>query len=51
MSMFERLIKAREKQAQLSVHAHLATFDDETLSKIGVNRKDLKKGGTINFFM
>ena len=48
---FEHLLRAREKQAQLSVHAYLAQFDDVTLARLGMNRKDLKKGGSINHFM
>lgn len=51
MSMFSNLIKAREKQAELSVHAYLAQFDDNTLSRMGVNRKNLKSGGTVNHFL
>lgn len=51
MSMFSNLIKAREKQAELSVHAYLAQFDDNTLSRMGVNRKNLKTGGSINHFL
>ena len=51
MSMFSNLIKAREKQAELSVHAYLAQFDDSTLSRMGVNRKSLKTGGSINHFI
>lgn len=49
--MFSNLIKAREKQAVLSVHAYLAQFDDSTLSRMGVNRKSLKTGGSINHFI
>lgn len=51
MSMFSNLIRAREKQAELSVHAYLAQFDDSTLSRMGVNRKALKKGGSVNHFI
>ncbi len=51
MSMFSNLIKAREKEAELSVHAYLAQFDDSTLSRMGVNRKSLKSGGRVNHFL
>jgi len=51
MSIFSNLLKAREKHAELSVHAYLSQFDDTTLSRMGVNRKDLKKGGSINHFL
>lgn len=51
MTMFNKILQAREKQAQLCVHAHLATLDDATLTRIGVNRKELKAGGRMNFFM
>lgn len=51
MSMFAKLIKSREKQAELSVHAYLSQFDDATLSRIGVSRKNLKKGGVVNHFL
>ena len=48
---FERLMQVREKQAQLSVHAYLATLDDATLTRAGVKRSELKKGGRINHFV
>jgi len=51
MNMFSKILHAREKQAELCVHAHLATFNDATLSSMGYKRKDLKKGGHVNFFM
>lgn len=51
MSIFSSLMKSREKQAELSVHAYLAQFDDATLNRIGVKRTELKKGGQINHFL
>lgn len=51
MSIFSKLMKSREKQAELSVHAYLSQFDDATLSRIGYNRKSLKTGGQINHFL
>ncbi|MGI9352293.1 MAG: hypothetical protein ACR2O3_12080 [Rhizobiaceae bacterium] len=48
---FERLLRSREKQAQLSVHAYLAQFDDATLARFGMKRNQLKKGGQINHFI
>lgn len=48
---FERLMRVREKQAQLSVHAYLATLDDATLTRVGMKRQDLKKGGRVNHFV
>ena len=48
---FERLLRTREKQAQLSVHAYLAQFDDATLARLGMRRDQLKKGGNINHFL
>ncbi len=51
MSMFSNLIKAREKQAELCVHAYLSQFDDATLTRMGVNRKSLKTGGSVNHFL
>lgn len=50
-SGFERMMRVREKQAQLSVHAYLATLDDATLTRAGIKRGDLKKGGQINHFV
>jgi len=47
----EKFMRVREKAAQLSVHAYLASLDDSTLKNIGVNRKDLKKGGRVNHFV
>jgi len=51
MSIFNKILRAREKQAELSVHAHLASYDDATLSRLGVARKELKSGGYVNYFM
>ena len=48
---FESLLRAREKQAQLSVHAYLAQFDDAKLARLGVYRSQLKSGGSINHFI
>lgn len=48
---FERFMRVRQKQAELSVHAYLATMDDATLKRLGMRREDLKKGGTINHFI
>ena len=48
---FERFVRVRERQAELSVHAYLATMDDATLNRLGVNRKSLKKGGSVNHFL
>lgn len=48
---FENVLRAREKQAQLSVHAYLAQFDDATLARFGMKREQLKKGGNINHFI
>lgn len=48
---FERLIRTRQRQAELSVHAYLAQFDDAKLAGLGIKRKDLKVGGTINHFL
>ncbi|MEM7290163.1 MAG: hypothetical protein AAF412_07330 [Pseudomonadota bacterium] len=48
---FDKLIRVREKQAQLSVHAYLASLDDSTLNRAGIKRDALKKGGQINYFM
>lgn len=48
---FDRFMRIREKQAELSVHAYLATLDDSTLKRIGVNRRNLKKGGRVNHFI
>ena len=45
------LMRAREKQAQLSVHAYLAQFDDESLNSLGVKRSQLKRGGSVNHFI
>ncbi|MEM9333173.1 MAG: hypothetical protein AAGA53_17755 [Pseudomonadota bacterium] len=50
-SGFESLLRTREKQAQLSVHAYLAQLDDGTLARLGMKREELKKGGSINHFI
>ncbi len=51
MSLFDNILRARQEQAELSVHAYLAGLDNKTLKTLGVNRKDLKKGGRINHFL
>ena len=48
---FERFVRVRQKQAELSVHAYLSTMDDATLTRLGVNRKELKRGGSVNHFL
>ena len=48
---FDRLMRARQKQAELSVHAYLATMDDATLKRLGFSRDKLKKGGSVNHFI
>lgn len=48
---FGRFMRINERQAELSVHAYLASLDDATLGRMGVNRNNLKKGGRINHFI
>ena len=48
---FGQLLRAREKQAERSVHAYLATLDDASLKRAGFNRNELKSGGRINHFL
>ncbi|MEO0328635.1 MAG: hypothetical protein AAF217_08565 [Pseudomonadota bacterium] len=50
-SGFNSLMRAREKEAQLSVHAYLSNLDDVALTRLGVSRSQLKQGGSVNFFM
>ncbi len=50
-SGFGNLLRAREKQAQLSVHAYLAQLDDARLASMGGKRSQLKTGGKINHFL
>lgn len=50
-SAAKAFVVAREKQAQLSVHAYLAQFDDASLENMGVKRHELKKGGSVNHFL
>jgi len=38
-----KLVAVREAQAARLVNAHLATLDDETLARLGVDRKALEK--------
>lgn len=47
----DRFMRVREKQAELSVHAYLASLDDATLGRMGISRKNLKKGGRVNHFI
>ncbi|MEM9280046.1 MAG: hypothetical protein AAGA76_15885 [Pseudomonadota bacterium] len=48
---FGKLLRTRERQAQLSVHAYLAQFDDATLARLGMKREELKTGGSVNHFI
>lgn len=41
----ERMIAAREKQAQRYVNGALLNLDDETLARAGVTRSDIQKRG------
>lgn len=50
-SGFDSFVRTRERQAQLSVHAYLAQLDDATLTKMGVSRDKLKRGGRVNHFI
>jgi len=50
-SATKAIMRAREKQAQLSVDAYLAQFDDASLASFGVSRTSLKKGGSVNYFI
>ena len=42
---FDRMIKAREKQARHYVNGALLALDDETLNRAGYNREKLRKEG------
>ena len=48
---FGNLMRQRERQAKLSVHAYLASLDDASLTRVGFKRSELKTGGRINHFM
>jgi len=50
-NLMNKTIRARELQAQRSVHAYFAQFDDATLARLGMKREELKKGGSVNYFM
>ena len=50
-SAFERIIKARERQAQLYVNGILLNFDDETLARSGFDRAELKKRAATRYFL
>jgi len=38
-----KFVAVRQAQAERIVNAHLATLDDETLTRIGIDRKALEK--------
>ena len=42
---FDRMIAAREKQARRFVNGALLNLDDDTLSRAGLNRADIRKEG------
>jgi len=46
------MIKARERSMRGHVYANMLNMDDETLSRLGLKREDIKKHATspINFF-
>lgn len=50
-SATKSVLRARQEHATKSVHAYLAQFDDASLARMGYNRKDLKRGGQLNFFL
>lgn len=42
-SFGEKFVEVRKAQAERFVNAHLASLDDATLARIGVDRKALEK--------
>ncbi|GIL01041.1 MAG: hypothetical protein BroJett030_09400 [Alphaproteobacteria bacterium] len=46
-SGFDRMVKARERQARRYVNAALLQFDDETLARAGFSRQELERQGAI----
>ena len=46
---FERMIAARERQAQRYVNGALLSLDDETLARGGFNRKDIRAAGASSY--
>lgn len=51
MSFFGNVLKARQEKAARDVHAYLAQFDDAQLNRLGYDRKQLKSGGSVNYFL
>ena len=51
MSFFGNILKARQEKATRDVHAYLAQMDDAQLKRMGYDRKQLKRGGSVNFFI
>lgn len=43
--LFDRLIEARQAQAERAVAAHLLSLDDVTLDKLGYDRAALRASG------
>ena len=46
---FDRMVAAREKQARRYVNGALLNLDDETLTRAGFNRKELRAQGASNY--
>ncbi len=47
---FDRMVEARERQVRRYVNSALLQFDDETLSRAGLNRKEIeRRGGGSNY--
>ncbi len=47
---FNRMIEARQRQANAMVYAYLATLDNETLESLGYTREELGNPGPVHWY-
>lgn len=49
--LFQRMIDARQKEAQRYVNAYLSRLDDETLARYGVERSETRDAFSPRFYV
>lgn len=48
---FERIVAAREAEAEAYFNGYLATLDDETLKRMGKTRDEVTRGAKLPFYV
>lgn len=47
--LMSRVIEARQRQAERAINAYLLSLDDETLERLGYERKQLQREATGSY--